>query len=66
MPKAAGRLEESAIADLAALKNWYEDQGVLGVGDRIAREIIGHIEALRDHPDIDRIVRVWRSERTVA
>lgn len=56
MPKASIRLAESVISNLEAFKYWYEDQGVRGVGDRIVREIIGQIEARRDHPDIGRIV----------
>jgi len=56
MPKAAIRFTESAIADLEALRLWYAEQDVPDVGDRFVREIITRVEALRDHPEMGRIV----------
>lgn len=56
MPKVSIRLAESAIADLEALRGWYAEQGVPDVGDRFAEEIFARIEALRDHPEMGRIV----------
>ena len=56
MPKVSIRFAESAVADLEALKSWYSEQGVADVGDRLVEEIFTHIEALRDHPKMGRIV----------
>jgi len=56
MPKVAIRFAESALADLQALRAWYEEQGVPDVGERLLREIIDSIEALVEHPDMGRIV----------
>lgn len=44
------------MADLEALKRWYAEQDVPDVGDRLVREIVTRIEALRDHPEMGRIV----------
>ena len=56
MPKVAIRFAESAVADLETLRRWYAEQGVPDVGDRFVEAIVTHIEALRDHPDMGRIV----------
>ncbi|MFC1680286.1 type II toxin-antitoxin system RelE/ParE family toxin [Pseudomonadota bacterium] len=56
MPKVAIRFAESAIADLEAIRTWYIEQGVPDVGERFVEEIVGRIEALRDHPEMGRIV----------
>lgn len=56
MPTLAIRFAESAIADLEALKRWYAEQDVPDVGDRLVREIVTRIEALRDHPEMGRIL----------
>lgn len=56
MPTVAIRFAESAIAVLEALKRWYAEQDVPDVGDRLVREIVTRIEALRDHPEMGRIV----------
>jgi plasmid stabilization system protein ParE len=56
MPRVAIRFAESAIADLEALKRWYAEQDAPDVGDRLVQEIVTRIEALRDHPEMGRIV----------
>ena len=56
MSTVAIRFAESAILDLEALKLWYAEQDVPDVGDRLVREIVPRIEALRDQPEIGRIV----------
>ena len=56
MPRGSVRLAESAITDLEALRSWYAEQGVPDVGDRFVEEILARIEALRDHPEMGRIV----------
>ena len=49
-------LAESAVADLEALLRWYAEQQVPATGRRLAGEILARIEALKDHPDLGRIV----------
>lgn len=56
MPAISIRFAESAITDLEAIKDWYAEQDVPDVGDRLVKEIISRIETLRDHPDIGRVV----------
>ncbi len=56
MPKVAIRFAESAISDLEAFRTWYIEQGVPDIGERFVEEIVGRIEALRDHPEMGRIV----------
>jgi plasmid stabilization system protein ParE len=56
MPATAIRFAEASITDLEEIKHWYWEQGIPDAGDRLVAEIIKRIEALRDHPDIGRIV----------
>jgi plasmid stabilization system protein ParE len=56
MPKVAIRFAESAISDLKAIRTWYIEQGVPDIGERFVEEIVGRIEALRDYPEMGRIV----------
>jgi len=56
MPKVAIRFAESALTDLESARNWYAEQGVPDVGERLLGEIVTAIEALADHPDMGRIV----------
>jgi plasmid stabilization system protein ParE len=95
MPKVSIRFAESAIDDLEALRDWYAEQGIPDVGERLLAEIVDSIQMLGDQPDMGRIVpefeqpslrelirspfrivyrrdprhvrivRVWRSERSL-
>jgi plasmid stabilization system protein ParE len=56
MANVSVRFAESAVADLAALRDWYAQQGVPDVGDRFVAEIFMCIDALRQHPEMGRIV----------
>ena len=56
MAKVAIRFAESALADLESIRDWYAEQDVPEVGERLVGEIIASIEALADHPDMGRIV----------
>ena len=56
MPEISTRFAESAVVDLEALKSWYTEQGVPDVGNRFVEGILTRIEALRDHPEMGRIV----------
>lgn len=56
MHKVAIRFAESAFTDLETIRSWYADQGVPDVGDRFVKAIVTRIEALRDHPEMGRIV----------
>ena len=56
MPKTSVRFAASAVSDLEALRVWYTEQGVPGVGDRLISEIVARAETLSDHPETGRIV----------
>jgi plasmid stabilization system protein ParE len=56
MAKVAIRIAESALADLESIRDWYAEQDVPEVGERLIGEIVASIEALADHPDMGRIV----------
>jgi len=56
MSRVVIRFAESAVTDLEQLRRWYTEQGVPNIGNRLVAEIFERIEALRDHPDIGRIV----------
>ena len=56
MAKVAVRFAESALADLESIRDWYAEQDVPEVGERLIGEIVASIEALADHPDMGRIV----------
>ena len=47
---------ESAVKDLEAIRNWYVDQQVPAVGERLLREIISQVERLADFPESGRVV----------
>ena len=55
MPEVPVSFAASAVADLENLKDWYVDQGVPDVADRLIAEIFGRIETLRDHPELGRM-----------
>ena len=44
------------MSDLEELRQWYAEQDVPDVGDRLVEEIFGRLEALRTHPDLGRVV----------
>ena len=56
MPAVVVRFSKSATADLEAVEQCYEEQDVPDVGDWLVREMIEPIEALSDHPEMDRLV----------
>lgn len=56
MSAIAVRFAESAVLDLEVIKRWYAEQNVPEVGDRLVAEIFERIEALRDHPEMGRMV----------
>lgn len=47
---------ESALGDLRGIQEWYAEEGVPEVGNRLVDEIFQRVEVLADHPDIGRIV----------
>ena len=47
---------ESALSDLTGIQEWYAEEGVPEVGDRLIAEIFQRVDVLADHPDIGRIV----------
>ena len=56
MSTIAIRFAESAVVDLEAIKEWYTDQGVPEVGDRILGGVFERVERLREYPDLGRVV----------
>ena len=50
------RWYESALVDLETMRQWYAEQGAPNIGDRFVADIFNRIEALRDHPDMGRVV----------
>jgi len=46
----------SALDDLRALIEYYNEQGVAQVGTRIANELINATETLADYPQMGRVV----------
>jgi plasmid stabilization system protein ParE len=46
----------SSVADLEAMLEWYGEQQTPEVGERLVGEIVGKIEALRDYPEMGRVV----------
>lgn len=50
MPRARISLARSALDDLGAIREWYAQEGVPDVGERLVREIFARLESLADHP----------------
>jgi plasmid stabilization system protein ParE len=50
------RFAESALGDLRAIQDWYLEQGVPAVGNRLVGEIFDLVESLSEHPRIGRVV----------
>jgi len=46
----------SAVKDLEGIRQWYEDQHVPDVGERLLREVVDQVERLADFPKSGRIV----------
>jgi len=49
-------IANSAIGDLEGIKEYYEEEGVPHIGKQFVSSIINHIQALRDNPDVGRVV----------
>jgi len=49
-------ISNSAFRDLEGIKEHYEEEGVPHIGNNFVVSIIEHIQTLRDHPEIGRIV----------
>ena len=47
---------QSALDDLDAILDWYKEQTVPDVGQRLVGEIFDRVESLVDHPDMGRVV----------
>ena len=47
---------ESAVLDLEAIQEYYQEQEAPEVDDRFVKEIISSVEGLAPHPDRGRIV----------
>lgn len=55
-PKHKITFAASAVKDLEGILQWYKDQHVPDVGERLLREVIDHVERLADFPQSGRIV----------
>lgn len=54
---------ESAVRDLEEIREYYLEQQVPDVGDRVMHEIIAFIEDLPSHPDRGRVVPEFNQSR---
>jgi len=54
-------LAESAVQDLEAIRDYYQEQEVPEIGDRFLKEIISSVEELAIHPDRGRMVPEFNS-----
>lgn len=55
-------VSESAFTDLKDIKDYYNDQGVADIGINFIKDIFTHIETLKDHPKIGRMVPEFNEE----
>lgn len=46
----------SAISDLESIREYYAEQNVPDVGERLVSEVVSHVEGLAEQPDMGRIV----------
>ena len=57
---------ESAVEDLEEIRDWYAQEQVPQVGERLVREIFDQVESLAAHPDMGRVVpefnQIWLRE----
>lgn len=57
MPRRASlSFSESALSDLRDIREWYAEQLVPEVGERLVAEVFSQVERLADHPESGRIV----------
>jgi toxin ParE1/3/4 len=49
-------ISNSAFSDLESIEEHYEEEGVPHIGNDFVVSIINHIQTLRDHPEIGRII----------
>lgn len=56
MPRTVLRISESALTDLERLRDWYAQQDVPEIGERLVSEILERFELLRGNPEMGRIV----------
>ena len=56
MPSITINFAESALSDLEEIRDWYAEQGVPEVGNRLVAEVFEQVESLVHHPDMGRIV----------
>lgn len=54
-------LAESAVQDLEAIREYYQELEVPEIGDRFVKEIISSVEKLVIHPDRGRMVPEFNS-----
>lgn len=47
---------ESAVEDLEAIRDWYAEQDVPDIGERLLGEVVTEVERLADFPESGRVV----------
>jgi plasmid stabilization system protein ParE len=56
MATTSSHLAQSALDDLQGIIEWYVQQDIPDVGQRLVRDILDQMEVLADHPDAGRVV----------
>lgn len=56
MTKVAVELAESAIGDLEGIRDWYAQEQLPEVGERLVTGILDQVESLVTHPEMGRVV----------
>ena len=54
---------DSAAADLQSIKDYYAQQDLTHIANKLLAKIIKRIESLQQHPDIGRIVPEFATEQ---
>lgn len=60
MLRCAVTLAASALTDLQDMRIWYAEEGVPEIGNRLVREVLERLEALKAHPLLGREVPEFR------
>lgn len=53
---------ESAVADLQAIRDWYAQEPVPHIGERMVTEVFDRIDSLVGHPELGRVVPEFGQE----
>ena len=56
-------ISSSAFSDLEDLKEYYDEEGLIHIGEQYVISIIDHIQILSDNPDIGRKVPEFNQDK---